>query len=113
VLKVISRSTFDLQAVLRTLVASAAQFCDADSATITRQKDGLFYRAEAYGFSPEFIELVRDVPVLPERGSITVRALLEGKIVHLADVLADPDYTFAEDHAANHVGEQLRAVVSS
>jgi GAF domain-containing protein/CheY-like chemotaxis protein len=96
VLKVISRSTFDLQSVLRTLVESAAQLCEADSATITRQKDGLFYRAEAYGFSPEFIEFVRDVPVVPERGSITARALLEGKVIHVADVLADPDYTFAE-----------------
>jgi signal transduction histidine kinase len=96
VLKVISRSTFDLQTVLRTLVESAARLCAADSATITRQKDGLFYRAEVYGFSPEFIELVRDVPVVPERGSISARALLEGKVIHVADVLADPDYTFEE-----------------
>jgi GAF domain-containing protein len=56
----------------------------------------LFYRAEVYGFSPEFIELVRDVPVVPERGSISARALLEGKVIHVADVLADPDYTFEE-----------------
>jgi two-component system NtrC family sensor kinase len=96
VLKVISRSTFDLQTVLRTLVESAARLCDANSATIARQKDGLFYRAEAYGFSPEFMELVKDVPVVPERGSITARALLEGKVIHVADVLADPDYTFTE-----------------
>jgi two-component system, NtrC family, sensor kinase len=96
VLKVISRSTFDLQTVLRTLVESAARLCEADSATITRQKDGVFYRAEAYGFSPEFMEFVRDVPVVPERGSITARALLEGKVIHVADVLADPDYAFAE-----------------
>jgi signal transduction histidine kinase len=96
VLKVISRSTFDLQTVLRTLVESAARLCDADSATIARQKDGVFYRAEAYGFSPEFMELVKDVPVVPERGSITARALLEGEVIHVADVLADPDYTFAE-----------------
>jgi len=96
VLKVISRSTFDLQSVLRTLVESAARLCEADSATITRQKDGLFYRAEAYGFSPEFIEFVKNVPVVPERGSITSRALLEGKVIHVADVLADPDYTFTE-----------------
>jgi signal transduction histidine kinase len=96
VLKVISRSTFDLQTVLRTLVESAARLCDANSATITRQKDGVFYRTEAYGFSPEFIEFVRDVPVVPERGSITARALLEGKVIHVADVLADPDYSFAE-----------------
>jgi signal transduction histidine kinase len=56
----------------------------------------LFFRAEAHGFSPEFIELIRDLPVVPERGSITARALLEGNVVHVADVLADPDYTFAE-----------------
>ena len=102
VLKVISRSTFDLQTVLRTLVESAARLCEADSATITRQKDGVFYRAEAYGFSPEFMEFVRDVPVVPERGSITARALLEGKVIHVADVLADPDYIFAE---AQKLGE--------
>src|SRR5262249_2681357 len=89
VLKVISRSTFDLQTVLRTLVESAARLCDADSATIARQKDGVFYRAEAYGFSPEFMEFVKDVPVVPERGSITARALLEGKVIHVADILAD------------------------
>jgi two-component system NtrC family sensor kinase len=96
VLKVISRSTFDLKSVLQTLVESAARLCDADQATITRQKDGVFYRAEAYGFPPEFIEMVRDMPVKPERGSMNGRTLLEGKIVHVADVLADPDYTFTE-----------------
>jgi signal transduction histidine kinase len=96
VLKVISRSTFDLKTVLQTLVESAARLCEADQATITRQIGGKFFRAEAYGFSPEFIELVRDVPVVPERGSITARALLEGKVIHVADVLADLDYTFAE-----------------
>ena len=96
VLKVISRSTFDLKIVLNTLVESAGRLCAADQATITRQIEGKFFRAEAYGFSPEFIEFVRDVPVVPERGSITARALLEGNVIHVADVLADPDYTFAE-----------------
>jgi signal transduction histidine kinase/CheY-like chemotaxis protein/putative methionine-R-sulfoxide reductase with GAF domain len=96
VLKVISRSTFDLQTVLRTLVESAARLCDADSATITRQKGGVFYRAEAYGFSPEFVEYVRHVPVEPERRTATGRALLEGRVIHIADVLDDPDYGWTE-----------------
>jgi signal transduction histidine kinase len=95
VLKVISRSAFDLEAVLHTLVESAARLCDADKATVTRQIGGRFYRAEAYGFSPEFMEYARTVPVEPERGSVSGRALLEGKVVHIADVEADPEYTFA------------------
>jgi GAF domain-containing protein len=96
VLKVISRSTFDLQTVLQTLVESAARLCDADKATITRQKDGVFFRAEAYGFSPEFLEYVRTVPVEPERGSAFGRALLERRVIHIPDVQTDPEYTFLE-----------------
>src|SRR5205814_3815390 len=96
VLKVISRSTFDLQTVLHTLVESAARLCDAEKAAITRQIDGVFFRAEAYGFSDEFMDFVRTVPVVPERGSAIGRALLEGAVVHIPDVQADPDYSFAE-----------------
>jgi GAF domain-containing protein len=60
VLKNISRSTFDLQAVLQTLVESAARLCDADKTIITREKNGIFYRAEAFGFPREFMDHVRD-----------------------------------------------------
>src|SRR5262249_16523630 len=96
VLKVISRSTFDLKTVLQTLVESAARLCEADQATITRQIGGKFFRAEAYGFSSEFMNYVRDLPVELERGTVPGRALLEGQIIHVPDVLADPDYTWAQ-----------------
>jgi signal transduction histidine kinase len=96
VLKLISRSTFDLPAVLQTLVESAARLCDADKTNITREKNGAFYRAEGYGFSPEFQAFVKDVPIQAGEGSSFGRALREGRVVHISDVLADPEYTYLE-----------------
>jgi two-component system NtrC family sensor kinase len=98
VLKVTSRSAFDLQTVLQTLVESASRLCDADQGTITRQKGGVFYRASAtYGHSTEFMDHFKDVPIVQaDRGSATGRALFEGKVIHIPDVKADPGYTLLE-----------------
>jgi two-component system NtrC family sensor kinase len=96
VLKVISRSTFDLQTLLQALVESAARLCDADKAVITRQIEGVFFRAEAYGFSHEFMNYARTVPVIPDRGSVIGRALLERIAVHIPDVETDVDYAVIE-----------------
>jgi two-component system NtrC family sensor kinase len=101
VLKVISRSAFDLLTVLDELLKSAAGLCDADQGTITQRKGDRFYRTVSYGFPPGFVDFVKDVPVEPGRETGTGRALADGKIIHIPDVLADPDYTWT---AAQQLG---------
>ena len=96
VLKVISRSTFDLQAVFETLVQSAAQLCEADMASIHRPSGKGYQRVASRGFSPELDAFMNDKAIEPARGTTAGRALLERRIVHIPDVLSDPDYTLFE-----------------
>jgi two-component system, NtrC family, sensor kinase len=94
VLKVISRSAFDLQTVLDALIETATRICDADQGAITREIDGTFFRAASYGYSSELSHFIRKTPVQMDRSSIAGRALVESRIIQIPDVKADPEYTF-------------------
>src|SRR5262249_49020809 len=96
VLKVISRSTCDLQAVLNPLVESAARLCEADMAAIWRPRGDVLEHLASYGYSPEHKHYMKTHPIPSARGSVSGRTVLEGKVVHIPDVLADPDYTLSE-----------------
>jgi two-component system NtrC family sensor kinase len=94
VLKIISRSAFDLPTVLDALIETAARMANAEQGTITRKIEGAFLRAASYGYSSVLSDYIRNTPVQMDRGSIAGRALVDGRIVQIPDIRADPEYTF-------------------
>ncbi|HVI61192.1 MAG TPA: GAF domain-containing protein, partial [Bradyrhizobium sp.] len=110
VLKVISRSTFDLQAVLETLVENAVRLCDADRGIINRQDGDLYRPAASFGNPPEWIEIMERNPIRKDRTSAVGRAILERRVVHIHDILADAEYRWAEEHRGEK--EMHRTIVA-
>src|SRR5262249_50531729 len=96
VIQTIARTTFDLDAVLQTVIDRAVELCRADNGNIAR-REGDAYRVVAFtSFNPDFERLVRGRVYVPERGSVIGRTLLERRAVQILDVRADPDYALAE-----------------
>ncbi len=103
VLKVISRSAFELEPVLKTVVETAARLCLAEKAIIYRHENGAYRYAVGYGNDPEYEQIERDTPIYPGQGTLIGRMALEKRTVQIADAWSDPLYEFKDQARSGNV----------
>ncbi len=96
VLKVISRSTSDLQPVLDTLCETATRLCDAEVGHVAIRMGDTYRHVATLSAEPEWNAVVRDRSFLPGRGTVAGRVVLEGKVIHVADLAVDSEYSLPE-----------------
>src|ERR1700687_1040273 len=109
ILEIIGHSTFDLQRVLESLLEKAVRLCGADRGFIFTQDGDVYRFAANYGHPAEFVEkIAKRYPITQDRGSASGRAILERRVVHIHDILADPEYRWAKDH---HGEEEMHRTI--
>jgi adenylate cyclase len=107
VLQAISRSTFDLQPVLDALEETAVRLCDAEMGFIARRAGEVYQVAATFSFNPEWEAVLRQRPIIPERGSVVGRCLLERQVVQVADMAADPEHAYPDVVTIGHMRTSL------
>ena len=107
VLNVISRSKFDLQPILQSVVDTAARLCRADTAVIFRLDQNMYRFAAGYCLDPQYMEIERATPITPGPGTVVGRAAMRREVVRIADAMEDPLYDKKGDAAVAQVRSMM------